>query len=394
MKEPIRKVVLADGRIRYRLIVDTGRDHTGKRQQYCQTFDKMKDAREELSRIRHELTTGTYVRPSTQTLAEYLDEYVVGAVRGVRESTAESYIDAFRCPRELLGGYYLQAITKADIERLIEYMETSGRKQGGRAGTGLSARTIRMTLGRLAAAFEMAVREGRLPRNVVKLVEPPEHRPRRPKTWSRTQVRDFLELAGRDRLHAAWRVTLYGLRRGEVLGLRWSDIDLAAKTLTVRQARLCINYRTRIEPPKSENGVRTLPLDDDLVAALKKLRRRQEQEHWELGEEYAAGMEDRDWYVPGDAYLVRDASGIPVHPQWYSDEFDRLIQQAKLPRIRLHDSRHTALSLMEKAGVPISIISRWAGHCNPAFTMRTYVHANDEDLVVGAQSLGELYKTG
>jgi integrase len=81
-----------------------------------------------------------------------------------------------------------------------------------------------------------------------------------------------------------------------------------------------------------------------------------------------------------------------VHPEWYSDEFARLLTRTGLPKIRLHDSRHTTLSLMEKAGVPISVISKWAGHYDAAFTMKTYVHASDEDLKKGVRTLARLHK--
>jgi integrase len=87
-----------------------------------------------------------------------------------------------------------------------------------------------------------------------------------------------LRVATKDTLHAAWRLSLYGLRRGEVLGLRWSDVDLRAKTLSVSQARVLVDYKVRIEPPKSRNGKRTLPLDDELVSALTGLRKRQARE--------------------------------------------------------------------------------------------------------------------
>lgn len=358
MKEPIRKVKLKDGTVRYRLVVDIGRDENGKRLQLTRAFDHLKDARAELSRIRHETGQGTYVKPSDETLNEYLDEYIKGATRGRRESTKVSYRDAFRCPRDRLGGMRLQSITKADVENLVEYMQTSGRKRGGTPGTGLGARSIRLTLGRLQAAFEMAVQEGKLVRNPVKLVTPPEYKKSKRDTWSTAEVHRFLRLAAKDRLHVAWRLSLYGLRRGEVLGLRWSDIDLNAKTLTVSQSRVLVDYKIRIEPPKSENGERTLPLDDDLVTALKALRKRQTTEAAAAGPAYQKGLTDHDWYTPGDAYVVTDSLGMPVHPEWYSGEFGRILKQASLPKIRLHDSRHTTLSLMEKAGVPISIISK------------------------------------
>jgi len=205
-------------------------------------------------------------------------QHLVGATRGRRESTKVSYRDALRPVRERLGARTLQSVSKADVENLVDWMLTSGRRRGGRAGTGLGPRSVRLTLGRLKAAFEMAVDEGRLVRNVVKLVTPPEYTPGERATWSRTEVRRFLRVATKDRLHAAWRLSLYGLRRGEVLGLRWSDVDLRAKTLTVSQARVLVDYKVRIEPPKSRNGKRTLPLDDELVSALTELRKRQTRE--------------------------------------------------------------------------------------------------------------------
>ena len=90
--------------------------------------------------------------------------------------------------------------------------------------------------------------------------------------------------------------------------------------------------------------------------------------------------------------MITDELGLPVHPEWYSDEFARLLKRASLRKIRLHDSRHTTLSLMEKAGVPISIVSKWAGHYDAAFTMKTYVHATDEDLKQGNETLARIHK--
>jgi integrase len=392
VKEPIRKIELKDGTARYRLVVDIGRDESGKRQQLTRTFDKLRDARDELSRIRHESNAGTYVKPSEITVNQYLDEYFVGATRGRRESTKVSYRDALRPVRERLGNRTLQSVSKADIERLVDWMLTSGRRRGGKPGTGLGARSVRLTLGRLKAAFEMAVDEGRLVRNVVKLVTPPDYTPGERDIWSKAEVRKFLRTAAHDRLHAAWRLSLYGLRRGEVLGLRWADIDLRAKTLTVNQARVLVDYKVRIEPPKSRNGKRTLPLDDALVSALTELRKRQARESETAGHEYRAGLGNLDWYSAGDEYVVTDELGIPLHPEFYSDEFTRMLKRASLRKIRLHDSRHTTLSLMEKAGVPISIVSRWAGHYDAAFTMKTYVHTSDDDLAQGRQALAKIHK--
>jgi integrase len=255
----------------------------------------------------------------------------------------------------------------------------------------VSGRSARLTLGRLTAALEMAVLEGKLIRNVAKLVKPPEHIPRERDTWTKIEVRKFLSAAARDRLHAAWRLSLYGLRRGEVLGLRWSDIDLKAQTLTVRQARVLVEYRVRIEEPKSRNGHRTLPLDNALVEALTALRKSQLADSAAASTTYQARLAILDWYQGGE-YLITDEMGTPVHPEWYSDEFGRLLKRAGLRRITLHDSRHTTLTLMEHAGVPISIVSKWAGHYDAAFTQRTYVHANSLDLEQARRALARIHK--
>jgi integrase len=159
----------------------------------------------------------------------------------------------------------------------------------------------------------------------------------------------------------------------------------------VSQSRVLVEYRVRLEEPKSHNGKRTLPLDDALVRALTALHKLQLAESPKAGHAYRDGLTELDWYRGGE-YVVTDQLGIPVHPEWYSDEFGRLLRRAGLRRITLHDSRHTTLTLMEHAGVPISIVSKWAGHYDSAFTQKTYVHASDDDLHQGRTALAKIHK--
>jgi integrase len=161
--------------------------------------------------------------------------------------------------------------------------------------------------------------------------------------------------------------------------------------LTVNQARVLVEYRVRIEEPKSRNGKRTLPLDSELVAGLTALRKRQLEESTIAGAAYQSRLAELNWYQDGE-YVITDEAGMPVHPEWYSDEFGRLLRRAGLRRITLHDSRHTTLTLMEHADVPISIISKWAGHYDSAFTQKTYVHASDDDLQRGQAALAKIHK--
>ena len=121
-------------------------------------------------------------------------------------------------------------------------------------------------------------------------------------------------------------------------------------------------------------------------AALRKL---QLEESTTAGTAYGSGVAELGWYQGGE-YVITNEAGTPVHPEWYSDEFRRLLRRAGLRRITLHDSRHT--TLMEHAGVPISIISKWAGHYDSAFTQKTYVHASEEDLQRGQAALAKIHK--
>lgn len=383
MADPIKKVELKDGQVRYRFVVDIGSDPiTGKRGQKTFTFDLRREAVAELSRIKSERATGSFVRPSKQTLDEHLDEWLPPVIRDLAKATKRNYADALRPVRDRLGHKALQAITKHDIEQLVDWMLTSGRRRGGKPGTGLSGRSVALTLGRLTAALESAQAEGKIARNVAKLVNAPKHTAKEQGTWSKAEVLTFLTAASTDRLHAAWRLSLYGLRRGEVLGLQWDrDLDLNAKTITIFETRVLVEYEVIVKEPKSTNGLRTLPLDDEMVAALKALRAKQAAEKLAAGPAY------------GDSgCVVVDELGTPVHPERYSDYFEKLLKAAGLPRIVLHGARHTALSLMEKSGVPISIISKWAGHYDVKFTYSRYVHAEDEDLHEGTAALGKLYK--
>lgn len=408
MSDPIKKITLKDGSVRYRFVVDIGRDpETGKRQQKTYTFDTKREARTEYDKIRHQTNEGTYIRPAKVTVSDYLTGWLEGATRDLRDSSKRSYADALRPAHERLGSLPMQKVSKRDVEQMVTWMETCGRRRGGKPGTGLGPRSVRLTLGRLNAAFEMATLEGLVARNVVKLVKRPKYEPTERETWSQTEVGRFLAKAATDRLHAGWRLSLYGLRRGEVLGLRWTeDVDFGSfdepckthrerwcsacygrgskyrlATIHVQQARILVEGMIKTVPPKSRNGLRRLPLDVASAAALRGLRTQQAAEKLAAGTGYA-----------DSGYVVVDELGEPVHPEWYSDEFGRLAKRAGVKRIVLHEGRHTTLSLMEKAGVPISVVSKWAGHYDTAFTYSTYVLASEEDLRTGTDALGRIYK--
>jgi integrase len=379
----IRKIEHKDGSVVYRAMAEGGRDPvTGKRKQVTITRPTRREVQAELDRIGHGRNTGAYVAPSRVTVNDLLDAYVATAAFEREEATKSNYVHALRIPRERLGERRAQSIARQDIEALRDFMLTAGRKRGGEPGTGLGARSVRLALGRLSAAFEQACDDGTLARNPCRGVRLPAQARGVKVTWGADDARAFLAAAASEgRLLPAWLCALYGMRREEICGLRWRDVDLAGGTLTISTVRVVVDGKVVTkDAPKSEKSARTLPLDDALTGALAALRKRQAAEKLAAGDSYTAS-----------GFVVADELGVAPSPEWLSGEFERAVKRAGVKRVTLHACRHSACTLMEQAGVPISIVSRWAGHATPEFTYRTYVHANDDDLAAGRDALSRVY---
>ena len=149
------------------------------------------------------------------------------------------------------------------------------------------------------------------------------------------------------------------MRRGEVLGIRWNDVDLDARRLSVRRSVTCTGYQVHINPTKTRTSRRTVDLDPRTVNVLAEWRAAQDRE---LGERDPIGT------------VFTRPTGQPPHPHVLSQTFNRLQRTAGVPRIRLHDLRHTHATLLLKAGVPLKVVSERLGHSTPAFTMAVYQH--------------------
>jgi integrase len=368
--------VRRSGGVRYRFTLNLGRDPaTGNRRQRVMTYPDRKTAERERARLTGQLVTGTFTDRTAATVSDALDAYLASALFEREAATKVSYRSALLPVRDRLGRRKLQSLTRADVEALRDWLLTSGRRRGGPPGTGLGPRSVALTLGRLRAALEMACADGWIARNPAAYVRPPRQAKRPATTWSEDQLRAFLAQAGTDRLAACWRMSLYGLRRGEVAGLRWDAVDLDAGTVTIGLARVLVYGQVIVKAPKSERGYRTLPLDGDLVAALRALRRQQAIEQLAAGQVYQAS-----------GYVAVDELGAPVHPESLSGGFHRIAAAAGLPRIRLHDCRHTMNSLLAASGVPDHVRAAWCGH-TVAVNVSTYTHARPEDLTVAGRAL-------
>ena len=371
--EPIRKITLSDGSVRYRVVVNAGRKPDGSRAQRTSTHRTRREAREWLAAVRSDMNRGTYVAPQRTTLNEHLDTWLEGK-RDIRPATRRSYVDGMKPVRQMLGHKLLQDVSKADVEALVSSMLTTG----GRHGQRRSPRTVTMMLVVLQQAMHDAVRQGLLVRNVVSLVQKPRQVHHEMSAWTLEQTRTFLTHVADDRLYAAWLLTMHGLRRGEVLGLRWSDLALEGTepTLAVRQTRVLVHASVvTIGEPKTARGRRILPLPPGLVSALRTLKDRQ------AAERRVGGAAYQD-----TGLVVVDELGRPLRLERYGDAFRRHARDAGLPDIRLHDARHTAASLMLSLGYPVHVVAAWLGH-DPVMTQRVYAHVHVAEM----RSLGEAF---
>ena len=241
-------------------------------------------------------------------------------------------------------------------------------KDGRRDGSGgLSAKTIRYVHTTLHKSLVDAVDAGLLARNPAGRAKPPTNtspRSHEMNVWTADELRTFLNHVRDDRLGAAWVLAAHsGMRRGEVLGLRWVDVDLEGHQLSVRQALVSVAYDLHFTGTKTSTGTRTIALHATTVSALTCHRVRQQHERAAWGDAY------------DDAGLVfARENGTPIHPDSMSQSFERHVRGAGLRRIRLHDLRHTHATLLLKAGIPLKVVSERLGHSDPGFTLRTYAH--------------------
>lgn len=384
MSDKIKTITLKDGTIRYRFVVDIGREELpnggSRRKQLTKTFDRKREAVAEYNRIRHQVNTGRFVQPRKLTVGEYLDTWVVNVTRDREEGTRANYRHALRPVRERLGHKQLQALTKDDVSALVDWMASAGRVRGGKPGTGLGPRSIQLTLSRLRAALDDALEDGLVVRNAAARVKGTKLVKAKREPWSSTEVKAFVASAADDRLYAAARLSLLGLRPAEVCGLRWSSVDVDAGELLIDNTRTLVDGKVVEKGPKSDAGGRGLPLDTATVAALKATRTRQKAERLAAGEAYTGG-----------AYVVCDELGEPVKTDWYRRRIYKLMDAAGARRVRLYDARHACLTyLANEGGVPIAVVAAWAGHSDPNVTLRTYVHTDARHLAVARDAVAEL----
>jgi integrase len=404
MSDPIKKIGLgkldeATGkyeRYRYRFVIDIGRDpETGKRRQKTHTLDTLREARAEYARISHEVGRGVYVAPANKTLSELIDDYLSDACRDVEAGTASNYRHALQPARERLGERRAQALLEKDIDALVDWMLSAGRKRGGKPGTGLSARTVSLTLGQLRAVLNLGVRRQMLVRNVAAFTKIPrsarkaaaeKRAARRP--WAAEETQTFLAAISHDRLYAPVLLAAMGLRPAETCGLPESEVCLETNLkgvppkypmIRVEVTRTLVDGQAVEKGPKSAAGKRTLPLPEVATAALKAFRRRKAVEKLAAGEAYTSSGK-----------VLVDELGRPFKTDQFRRYLYKLMREAGVRQVTPYDMRHSCLTYLATNGVSDVVVSAWAGHADLSLAKRVYVHPDASHLEGAATALNVL----
>jgi integrase len=338
----------------YVLLANGGRT---RRSVYGRTRSEVAD---KLAELQTQVRQGLVAPKAGMTVEQYLLSWLEDvAKRNLRTRTYENYETNVRVHLVPgLGSKRLDRLTPAEVRRFLH----------AKADAGLAAGTVKKLHVVLGSALQAAVRDGLLARNVARLVQVsvPDGLPNEP--WTMSETKAFLQAAEDDRLHALWAVAVaLGMRRGEIAGLRWTDVDLAAGTLRVEQTLQRTKDGLRFVPPKTRRSRRSIPLPRPCVEALRAHRRRQARERLALGPAWT------------DSGLVFTTMlGTPIEPRNISRSFDQLCDRADLRRIRLHDLRHTCATLLLAQGVPARVVMEILGHSQIAVTMNTYTHVVPE----------------
>lgn len=365
-------------------VVDVPTASGRRRQLRRRGFATKREAQTALAAVVADAHRGSLVVPDRQTLSQFLnDEWLPARRPSLRASTALSYEQLIRNYVEpTIGGVRLQAIDGAILNRLYaDLLEHGGREVARRGREGLSPKTVRNLHGVLSRAFHDAMRWGRLVRNPAQAADPPRGASPEMKAWSTEELRAFSAAVSEHRWAGIWALmATTGLRRGEVLGLRWSDVDLDAATITVRSTRVRFGTTIATSTPKTARGNRTVALGPTVVAGLRAWRSTQNADRLRMG----AG-----WQNAGDL-VVTLADGAAPNPEAFSDLFRSLAKQAGLPSIRLHDLRHSYATAALAAGVPVKGLSQRIGHADVGVTLKVYAHVlpgDDEEAAARAESL-------
>ena len=341
---------------------------TGKRKQKWYTVKGNKSEAEKfLTEKLRELDTGIFTDNKKMKFGEYLDywlkEYCYNNLSINTVEGYEQYIEKHIKP--ILGNIELEKLKPLQLQNFYSEKLKNGKlnKKGG-----LSKQTVRSLHRIIHRALTQAVKWQLVIRNVSDCVEPPKPVKYEAKFLNDEQTNILIEKSKTSDIYIPVIIAIYtGMRRGEVLGLTWKNINFEKKYIRVMQELSCTKQGLKILPPKTKKSVRNIAIPDTLIKILKNHRAKQTKNRLLLGKEYFC-----------TDMVCTYPNGKLFYPKRFSAKFHELLEKNNLPIIRFHDLRHSHASLLVKLGIQPKVISERLGHSNIGITMDLYSHLYEE----------------
>ncbi len=387
MRGQIRKRVNKRGDISWQVIVSLGKDPiTGKyKKKWVTVRGTRKDAEKKLVELLQQVDTGTFVDPGKLTVAEYLQRWLKDHKKNIAPSTYERYrIAIFQHLIPAIGSIPLQKLQPLHIQEMYTRDLEEGRRDNKKSvGKGLSPNTVLYHHRVLHKALEQAVKLQLLSRNPADYVDPPKKAKKSSFTvLSQEDVALLLEAAKGTYLYMPIFLAVHtGMRMGEILGLRWGDVDLERGEIHVRQALYQRKQGEPVfKPPKAKSSLRTIAISPTVVKELKAHRKLQLEERVHWGSAYknfnlVCCLED----------------GSPIHPPTLSSAFRNLARKLGIP-VTFHGLRHLHASYLLSLGVHPKVVSERLGHSQISITQDLYSHVMPTLQREAAQKLEKILR--
>ena len=362
----MRGHIVKRGKNSYSIVISLGKDTaTGKYKYQWETVKgTKKEAEKRLAELLHQIDTGTYMKPAKTTLAEFLQRWLMDYVwPNLAPRTAEGYDSIIR--QHLIPGIGAIPLIKLNPEQLQRYYSeklANGRCDGQGA---LGRTTVSHHHTCLHRALSMALKWGLISRNPADAVTPP--RPQRPEiqTMNENEVQTFLKTAKETPYHALFYLALFtGMRRSELLALRWRDVNLDMCEVSVtRSLHLLRDGTITIQQPKTARAHRQVALPPSATLMLKEYKEQQALEYSMLG----VSLKD-------NGLVFSHHDGRPLLPNSVSHAWVKIVKRAGLKHFRMHDARHTHASLLLKQNVHPKVVQERLGHATISTTLDLYSH--------------------
>lgn len=362
-KKVERNISYDNERKKYYVNLDFGIDpETGKQIKKTQTFEKLSQARAALRKHEVNKDNGQLVLPQNTTLSQWLDVWINDVVKLNRQSTTvyayKKMIDKHIVPA--LGTIPLQKLTPQHLQKYYADKIREGK---------ISSNTVRKHHDLLNAALRVAVKQGIIFVNPASRVDPPKTKRPEIHYYSMEQVQELLRLSEGTRLEILIKLAgLLGLRREEIVGLKWEHIDFQRKRIEICEVRTSAGNQVVTKEPKTSTSRRTLHMPDIIEDALLKEQEKQEEYKKAFGSSYQ-----------DSGYVFTYEDGRPFRPNYASDLFTNFIKKNNLPPLTLHGLRHSFASIANAKGIPMYDIGKALGHSSPATTSKIYTHLLDAD---------------